>query len=187
MFITAARFRGAQHAAGLTIEHDRFDEFVVAFDEAVGRLASDESVLPLWLEGDCSVDELEPQALRELESLGPFGPGNPEPVFRMRAKVASQRVLKERHLKLGLSGDASSTGNAARRPLTVEAIWFNAAERSDFQKDPKVFQSLESEWAGVPELNRFRGEAVPTFRVRDWRDLGRDLEGPVRPQLDKTL
>jgi len=27
----------------------------------------------------------------------------------------------------------------------------------------------ESEWAGVPELNRFRGRVTPTFRVRDWR------------------
>jgi len=27
------------------------------------------------------------------------------------------------------------------------------------------------EWAGVPELNRFRGQLTPSFRVRDWRKV----------------
>lgn len=153
-------FGGHRHAAGLTVDHDRFDEFVATFDAAIGRLANDESVLPLWIEGVCAIEELEPRSLQELEQLGPFGPGNPEPVFRMRATASSQRILKERHLKLGL---------AQGRARPVEAIWFNAAERPDFRADAKVFQGDESEWAGVPELNRFRGEAKPSFRVRDWK------------------
>jgi single-stranded-DNA-specific exonuclease len=85
-------FGGHKHAAGLTIEHARFDEFVAAFDDAVGRLANDEAALPLWVEGECEIDELTSPTLRELECLGPFGPGNPEPVFRMRARAASQRL-----------------------------------------------------------------------------------------------
>ena len=51
----------------------------------------------------------------------------------------------------------------------IEAIWFHAAENEDYMAG--TAEDTESEWAGVPELNRFRGKVTPTFRVRDWRKV----------------
>ena len=155
-------YGGHRHAAGLAVTPGKLEAFAEAFDRALGAIEEDASLKPLLIEGECELGELDVLALEQLEQLGPFGPGNPEPVFMVRARVAGHQILKERHLKLRLSGD-----NA---PLTLEAIWFNAAERQDVM-DVVGGQSRETLfWAGVPELNRFRGQTTPTFRIRDWRD-----------------
>ncbi len=163
---TLRTFGGHKHAAGLSVENHRVEEFAEAFDRALETIQSDAASLPLMIEGVCDVSDLNVRALTELEQLGPFGPGNPEPVFSFRAVVRNHQVLKGRHLKLNLSSPMAGSGAQADKPL--EAIWFHGAERAD-----RLMELLEeeTEWAGVPELNRFRGNAKPSFRVKDWRPL----------------
>jgi single-stranded-DNA-specific exonuclease len=157
-------FGGHRYAAGLSISLAQFESFADAFDLAVGNLQSDAAAQSLWIEGECSIDDLNVRSLQELERLGPFGPGNPEPVFSVRAAMRNQRILKGRHLKLNL--EPLGTG---QRKSTIEAIWFHGAERQDVLNESLL--SEEWEWAGVPELNRFRGQMTPTFRVKDWRKV----------------
>jgi single-stranded DNA-specific DHH superfamily exonuclease len=193
-------FGGHKHAAGLSLNPDQLDAFARLFDEALSGAEEDVNATPLMIEGECQVGDLDIKTLQELENLGPFGPGNPEPVFTFRAHVTSHRVLKDRHLKLRLGSSASalsveteceagaerergqgseagaergrgSKGESCSRlkgPVQIEAIWFHAAPDRDIEG---AEFSVESEWAGVPELNRFRGQATPTFRIRDWRPL----------------
>jgi single-stranded-DNA-specific exonuclease len=163
---TLLGFGGHRHAAGLSVALDRVDELAEAFDQALANIAEDADAKPLLIEGSCSIEELDLQTLRELEHLGPFGPGNPEPVFSVRASVRGHRVLKGRHLKLDL---VPRPVGAAFSPIAMEAIWFHAAERDELMSEDVLSQ--EAEWAGVPELNRFRGQVTPTFRVRDRRPL----------------
>jgi len=150
-------YGGHAYAAGLSIDFENVDPFIEAFDKAMGEIVSIKEQLLLWTEGECKLSDFDLKTLHELESLGPFGPGNPEPVFTLEASVKSKQILKERHLKMQLSHQGK----------TVEAIWFHAAERKDFLSE--ISQKQASFWAGVPELNRFRGKVTPTFRVRDWR------------------
>jgi single-stranded-DNA-specific exonuclease len=157
-------FGGHKHAAGLSIALDRVDEFAEAFDLAIENLPEESGAASLWVEGACSLHELDVRSLQELERLGPFGPGNPEPVFTVRALAKSHRVLKGRHLKLSLGSGGSSSWVGQ-----MDAIWFHGAERKEVMD--KLEQFEEREWAGVPELNRFRGQVTPTLRVRDWRKL----------------
>jgi single-stranded-DNA-specific exonuclease len=152
-------FGGHKYAAGLSVALDKVEDFAQAFDVALGEIAEDAETLPLLIEGDCDLDDLSLATLQELENLGPFGPGNPEPVFKVRAGVLHHTVLKGRHLKMNLG-----TGTGA-----MEAIWFHAAEREDYASG--AVSESESEWAGVPEINRFRGRMTPSFRVRDRRDV----------------
>ncbi len=158
-------FGGHKHAAGLSIALDRVSDFAEAFDRAIEQLPEEVGAAALWVEGACRLHELDVRSLQELERLGPFGPGNPEPVFTVRAQAKDHRVLKGRHLKLSLGGAGSWADAGAR----MDAIWFHGAERKevmDLLANPE-----EREWAGVPELNRFRGQITPTLRVRDWRKL----------------
>lgn len=153
-------YGGHKYAAGLSVESDQLDAFSEAFDQALGKIPEDASAGALWVEGSCSLDDLDVRTLQELERLGPFGPGNPEPVFSLRAWVRHHRVLKGRHLKLSLGSSGSND---------LDAIWFHAVERKDV-----VLETLgqgELEWAGVPELNRYRGQMTPTLRVKDWRPV----------------
>ena len=94
------------------------------------------------------------QTLTELEALGPFGPGNPEPVFSLKAGAEKFQLLKNKHLKFKLVTQDGS----------LEAIWFHAAANTSLEKLPE-----KTEWAGVPELNRYGGRVTPTFRIKGWR------------------
>jgi single-stranded-DNA-specific exonuclease len=165
---TLLGFGGHKHAAGLSVALDRVEELAEAFDQALATISEDAEAKPLLIEGSCAIEDLDLQTLRELEHLGPFGPGNPEPVFSVRASVRGHRVLKGRHLKLDLVPGAKK-GGVGFSPLSMEAIWFHAAERGDVMSEGALEE--EAEWAGVPELNRFRGQVTPTFRVRDRRSV----------------
>jgi single-stranded-DNA-specific exonuclease len=158
-------FGGHKHAAGLSVALDKVQDFADAFDRALGQIEEDASARPLFIEGDCAIEDLDLKTMQEIEALGPFGPGNPEPVFSFKAEVRGHQILKGRHLKLNLAAPGSR--EALSRTQTIEAIWFHAAERQDAAE---VLTS-QAEWAGVPELNRFRGRVTPTLRIRDWRSL----------------
>jgi len=149
-------FGGHAHAAGVSLELTEVDAFAAAFDRALGELPEDTEKRALQLERQVALPELSLKALSELERLGPFGPGNPEPVFALEAGIRGHRLLKERHLKLELEADG----------VRIEGIWFNAADRLDDLSTQEIWR-----WAGVPELNRFRGQSKPTFRIRDVKSL----------------
>lgn len=156
-------FGGHKHAAGLSVALDQVDAFADRFDQALASIQEDAAARPLIIEGTCSLEDFDLDTLQQIENLGPFGPGNPEPVFRFRASVLDHRVLKERHLKLNLA----PAGATSLRGAVVEAIWFHAADREQEVLDASAGGG--SEWAGVPELNRFRGRVTPSIRIRDWR------------------
>ncbi len=153
-------FGGHRHAAGLSLSKGNLDSFAQAFDQAVYDLKdpTKEEDPALILDGVVGLGELNYEALMQLEQLGPFGIGNPEPLFQIEAQIRNQRILKGRHLKLNLSPVGQSGP-------PMDAIWFHAAEDEalldEIQNDPI------SDWVGVPELNRFRGRVTPSFRIRD--------------------
>ena len=161
-------FGGHRYAAGLSVALDQMDAFAEAFDQAIEHTPQESQAATLVIEGDCLLDELSVRSLQELEKLGPFGPGNPEPVFAVRASVKSHRILKGRHLKMSLENQAGS----AFYLDPLEAIWFHGAEKKETTEDGWFEEHRE--WAGVPELNRFRGQVTPSFRVRDWRKIERE-------------
>lgn len=157
-------FGGHKHAAGLSIDLKNVDAFAREFDQAVAAIQEEAAASALWVEGPCSINDLDTKTLEQLEQLGPFGPGNPEPVFTFRASIRGHRILKGRHLKL----DLVELGSQVIQQPSIEAIWFHAAERGELSE---AFLSAESEWAGVPELNRFRGQMTPTVRVRARKEV----------------
>jgi single-stranded-DNA-specific exonuclease len=155
-------YGGHKMAAGLTLSPSNLDAFVAGFDRAIGQAILEKpQTKDLKLDGRVNLKDLKRPALEQLEQLGPFGPGNPEPAFSTFASVGSMNILKGRHLKLQFESGGYS----------VEGIWFHAAER------PEALEAIEDarrtgaslEWAGVPELNRFRGASKPSVRVRDFR------------------
>lgn len=75
-------FGGHPGAAGLTIHRDR----IASFREAINRTAWErippERLTPqLDLDAEFPLEELTDDLLRDLERLGPFGHGNPRPIF----------------------------------------------------------------------------------------------------------
>ena len=113
-----SKFGGHAMAAGLTIAEADFDRFIQAFDQAVVDISgktefapiieTDGSLNPLYITADTSI---------QLNSMV-WGAGFPAPIFRDTFEIRSQRLLKEKHLKL----------QVARNNMVFDAIWFNQNE-----------------------------------------------------------
>jgi len=108
------KFGGHAMAAGLTIRADAFDAFENAF-EAVGREWLTQNQLERVIETDGPLEEAYfTTQFIELIDGQVWGQGFAPPVFCDEFRVLSQRILKEKHLKLQLEKNGKR----------YDAIWF---------------------------------------------------------------
>jgi len=108
------KFGGHAMAAGLTIASADFDRFSAAFEQ-VGTALLSRSDLSRLIETDGPLEEAfySLDFIRLLEQQV-WGQGFPAPTFSDEFRLISQRVLKERHLKLQLEKNGQR----------FDAIWF---------------------------------------------------------------
>jgi single-stranded-DNA-specific exonuclease len=112
------KFGGHAMAAGLSIRADAFDEFAKAF-EAVGRALLNEQQLERVIETDGPLeDHYYTTQFIELMDGQVWGQGFAPPLFCDEFRVVSQRILKERHLKLLLEKNGTR----------YDAIWFGRTD-----------------------------------------------------------
>ncbi len=77
-------FGGHDMAAGLALHANNLDRFVEEFTgQANERLGADDLVPSVRVDCDASVQELQPESVRRLDELGPFGRANPKPLVRI--------------------------------------------------------------------------------------------------------
>lgn len=141
------KFGGHAMAAGLTLERRHLDAFRRAFDEEISHhLSEDDLQGKVISDGELAPDELSLSVAELLRDAGPWGQGFPEPLFDGLFDVATQRVVGEKHLKLGLRlpGDVK----------TLDAIAFNSIHdgelpaykrvRAAFKLDVNEYQGYRS-------------------------------------------
>lgn len=93
-----ARYGGHRRAVGFTVTAGRWEEFAADLERKAPPPAAR---LPLLADLAITAEELQRPFLDGIESLGPFGEGNPEPCFLLRdAAPVGSRVLKGKHLRL---------------------------------------------------------------------------------------
>lgn len=151
------RFGGHEMAAGITINADRISEFRSRINAYADGLLTEADMLPcIRLDAFLDRSDITPDSVQELESMAPFGEGNPNPVFGYRAfNVRDVKTLSGgKHLKLRLA-DGS---------LSMEAVGFNLGEMAD---DCPVGESLDI--AFTPEINRWNGSERLQLNIRDIR------------------
>jgi single-stranded-DNA-specific exonuclease len=108
-----SRFGGHRHAAGVTIEPAAIPEFRAAFERHAAEHLTDADLVPR-----CRVDawvdagDLSERAAEDVQRLGPFGAGHPEPVFALRGAAARARTVGAggQHLKLSLGRGLDAIG-----------------------------------------------------------------------------
>jgi single-stranded-DNA-specific exonuclease len=96
------KFGGHKHAAGVTMEAARVDEFRERFNAfAAARLSAEDYLRRVEIDAVLELGEINEQTIGELFGLAPFGHGNPPPLFAaLNVEVASTVVWKEKHLKV---------------------------------------------------------------------------------------
>jgi single-stranded-DNA-specific exonuclease len=134
------KFGGHAMAAGLSLRAEAFDAFCEAF-EAVGRAWLSEHQLERVVETDGPLeDAYYTTQFIELMDGQVWGQGFAPPVFCDEFRVVSQRILKERHLKLMLEksgvrydaiwfGHTDALGERARVAFRLDANEYNGVTR----------------------------------------------------------
>ncbi len=122
------KFGGHAMAAGLSISEEHFNDFRLAF-EAVAQelLDADALVKTIATDGELDTNEFSLGIARDLQRQV-WGQGFPEPLFEGNFNIESQRVLKEKHLKLKLSSPAGSFDairffSAEPAPANIHAVY----------------------------------------------------------------
>ncbi len=113
------RFGGHAHAVGFSLPSERVAELRARMEAYTKSRALDEEIVEDQTECDAEIrlSEISPEFLHAVELLGPFGNGNPEPLWVSRGVrlAAVLKVVKERHLRLSVEDaeDGASFGGMA--------------------------------------------------------------------------
>jgi single-stranded-DNA-specific exonuclease len=85
-------FGGHEMAAGITIEADKIEQFAADFEAyAKENLHESDVVAKLHIDAEASLRDFSRAAVNEFQMLGPFGQGNPRPLFATKGvKPAAQ-------------------------------------------------------------------------------------------------
>jgi single-stranded-DNA-specific exonuclease len=144
------KFGGHAMAAGLSLRADALGAFTEAF-EAVGRAWLTEAQLERVIETDGPLeDAYYTTSFIELMDGQVWGQGFAAPVFCDEFQVLSQRILKERHLKLLLE----------RNGKRYDAIWFG--QTADVGARARIAFRLDAnEYNGVTKVQLLVEHAEP--------------------------
>ncbi len=150
------KFGGHAQAAGFSMAEDRIPGFKHACEKVALQDIKREVLVPK-LTIDCKVSpaELNRTFIEEIESLAPFGCGNPKPVFytNQLTAVDFRTVGNGTHLK--------ATFADADRQCVIDGIGFGIAEKMSLLYKDQV------ELAFCLELNEWNGQTKPQLQLVD--------------------
>ncbi|MFL9906124.1 single-stranded-DNA-specific exonuclease RecJ [Paraburkholderia sp. RL17-337-BIB-A] len=135
------KFGGHAMAAGLTMAAADVPRFTAAF-EAVGREWLSEEALSRTVETDGELEDayFTPQFVEMLDAAV-WGQGFPAPVFSGEFDIASQALVKDKHLKLQL----------VRGRQRFNAIWFNHTDTLP-ARTTVAYRLSSDTWNGVSRV-----------------------------------
>lgn len=144
------RFGGHKQAAGLDIRPDRLDVFRDAFGEVARRRLAPEQLIPATaFDLELDLAEATSELHGFLRYLGPFGAGNPTPVFVARGvRVdAAPRIVGRDHLRLDLAQGEARLGGIGFRMASRAGDEVREGALLDV-----AFHLHEDEWRGRRRL-----------------------------------
>ena len=122
-------FGGHAYAAGVTVLEEKIGFFRERFSQELEK-SGQKPESRLDIDSEIGLSSISDALVSEIESLSPFGEGNPEPLFLSRAvDVVDQRLLKDQHVLFRVRGDGS----------VVSCIWFYASRKHLPEKMDLVF------------------------------------------------
>lgn len=159
--------KGGGHAmaAGVTLARDRLGDFR-AFLEAqlIAPVGEARGAAGLEIDSAVTAAAATPALVHSIERAGPYGAGNPEPIFVLpRHRLVDVAPVGADHLRLrAASGDNQ----------TIEAIAFRAANRP-LGEALKRLRGSAIHLAGALTINRYGGREKAQLRVLDAAEVER--------------
>jgi single-stranded-DNA-specific exonuclease len=150
---------GHKQAAGFTLEKKQLDDFSKNAYKLADKLIKDKD-LERKIEADLKIplEKIDISLVESLETLEPFGMGNPRPVFLSQGEIVNVTLFGKtnKHLKIFVKDKDS---------LALELIAFNQSDqftKLSRGKKIEVVYSLEIDrWGGREKL---RGKVISIFK-----------------------
>jgi len=146
------KFGGHHLAAGVTVKPGEEVLFRQAFSDNMRAILLEQGHSPhvLSIDGLLAYEDLNDALIQDLARVGPFGSGNPEPVFALlQVAVKNRRLVGQDHLKLELANG-------------LHAIAFKQAQH-------KAAQSPYLDLAVTPFVSEYLGRKRIELRVKAMR------------------
>jgi single-stranded-DNA-specific exonuclease len=157
-------FGGHKYAAGFTIAEDKIPLLNERLSALVlERTGTEGFVRTLSVDGAVTLDELTPDLMEQIEKLGPFGQGNPEPRLGARdLSVVSSRIVGNNHLKLRLR----QQGGASLNAIMFKRGHLLGKQIRDGSRLAAVF---------TPRLNAWNGTTTVELEIKDIKIEGKKM------------
>jgi single-stranded-DNA-specific exonuclease len=153
--------RGGGHAmaAGVTVMKQRLGEWRAFLEERLGeQVARSRAGASLSIDAAMTAGAATPELAHRLEAAGPYGSGNPEPIFALpRHRLADVTPVGSGHLRVRA---VAADGQA------MEGIAFRAAGQKLGEALIRL-KGAPAHLAGVLEVNRYGGRERAQLRVID--------------------
>ena len=147
------KFGGHKAAAGLSMKKENLQEFIINMNKLLSVIPAIERTRIEFYDLEIEANEINPQLMRDLDLLEPFGMGNEKPIFKIRGvQLDSYNVMKEAHVRWNLS----------QQKIKLKGISFNYVGKYEATTPEEIFstQNLKHEDLSVYftlGLNRFNG------------------------------
>ncbi len=152
-------FGGHKMAAGITIETEKINRFAADFEAyAKQHLTQNDCVAKLHIDAAAPLSEFRKETVAELQMLGPFGQGNPSPLFATKgvhlASLPKICGARGNHLQLAITDNTNA----------VRCIGFGMGKL-----EKKLLEHEFFDVAYQPQLNTYNGSCNVEFVLADVR------------------
>jgi single-stranded-DNA-specific exonuclease len=149
-------FGGHSMAAGLKIKDENFEKFKEMFEALVKDTVQPGDFLPeLLIDCELEFSDISDRLLDEIDTLRPFGEGNPNPLFMARnIFVKSSQIVGLNHRRMYLCQPSSGTHKS------FGAIHFNSVTDMAMPEDYNRI-AFRLNW------NHWRGDKYPQLEIVD--------------------
>lgn len=147
------KFGGHKAAAGLSMKKENLREFIENMNKLLKNIPAIERTRMEFYDLEINAGEINPQLMRDLDLLEPFGMGNEKPIFKIKGvHLDSFDIMKEAHVRWNLS----------HQKTKLKGISFNYVGKYEAKRPEEIFstQNLKHEDLSVYftlGLNRFNG------------------------------
>jgi len=141
-------YGGHSEAGGCKLEKKNLQAFVQRIQVTAKQQKQKSDVPSKWVDVHVSLDDLDLDLFRQLQKLGPFGPGNPEPLFMSKALIVGiPQEVGQGHLRANLRSP-----NGKNHSGIAFGKWHSWKER--FQGQVQVYYNIqENIWNGRSSLS----------------------------------
>jgi len=157
------KYGGHKYAAGLSILPEKIQPFREKFKKVSDVKLSREDLIPrLFIDSELDLGQINPELVRMLELLAPFGPQNMRPVFLTRNVTiwGEPYIVGNKHLRLRVKSRGSKVG---KNNQVLDCIGFGMGD----MVKPLSMSKLHIDLVYVVETNYWNDTYKIQLRIKD--------------------